>query len=408
MAKKRRKKGKPVLPMETKTVPKQDDFRVKATKVKVIGIGDGASNIVFELAKQLRRIEFIAANTDFRNEKKLSSLVKVFNFGEKYTKGAGAGSDPEIGRQAALAEKEKISKFLKGTDLCFIVACLGGGTGSGAVSVFSRLAQQEGALVFGILILPFKFEGEKKAMIAREALERVKPNLNALLVLPNEKLFQFLDKSISFNEGFAVINNVLSTGLQGLINLVFQPGIINIDFADLKTILDGRGKAAFLTNCEFSRGTKIEEIRKKIFQSPLLGYNFRHARAVLFNIVSDQSLALNEVFDVSQLVFNAVHPEAKIIFGVSFDSQMVGAIRVVLLAIGGRERGLGIMGKKKSKNRKKKNKKANINNAGAAKAEEKIRKNALQIKEEIKAQEETIAAKERAWETPAILRREFL
>ncbi|MDP2930294.1 MAG: cell division protein FtsZ, partial [bacterium] len=386
----------------------EDDLKTKRTKVRVIGIGDGGSNIVLQLSKSLPRVEFAVANTDWRMQKKFSNQVKILNFGEKYTHGAGAGSDVELARQAGLAEKDKIAKFLKGTDLCFLVSCLGGGTGSGASPVFARLAQQEGALTFGIFTLPFKFEGEKKMEVAREALEKVRPYLNAVLVLPNEKLFQALDKDISFNEGFLAVNELLSRGLEGLIGLVFQPGLINIDFADLQTILEGRGKAAFLANCEFARGTKVEDIKKKIFQSPFLGYNFRHARAVLFNIVSDTNLSLNEVSEISQLVFNAVHPEAKIIFGVSFNNKLAGAIRVVLLAIGGRDKGLGAVRKprKKSKVSKKiKNKKDGSLKDGTNKIEEKIRRNALQIKEEVSAQEENIAAQEQLWETPAILRK---
>jgi len=312
-----------------------------------------------------------------------------------------------------LAEKDKISQLVKGSDLCFLIACLGGGTGSGAAPVFARLCQQEGILSFGIFTLPFKFEGEKKVEIAREALEKMRANLNSTLILPNEKIFQTLDKNLSFQEGFAAINKILSQGLSGLIGLIFQPGLINIDFADLKTILDGRGKAAYLASCEFERGVKIEEIKKKIFQNVFLTYNFRHSRQVLFNIVADPNLSLNEVSEISQLVLNAVHPEAKIIFGVSFDNQLVGRVRVVLLAIGGREKNLSLSVKKPSRKprlkKKTKGKKPGLNvEQKVEKAEPKVRRNAIQVREEVKAEEENIAAKERFWETPTILRKGLL
>jgi cell division protein FtsZ len=407
--KRRRVLAKKAKKLPPKKEPAKDDLRLKKTKIKVIGVGDGAAAIICELAKELKRVDFLIANTDWRSLKKLPRQVKVFNFGEKYTHGLGTGMDPEIGRQAAIAEKEKLEKFLKGTDLCLIVACLGGGTGSGAAPVIARLLKKQGILSFGIFTLPFRFEGEKKAETARDTLEKIKSELNAVLVFPNEKIFQTMDKNLTFGEGFLAVNRVLAKGLEGLLGLIFQPGLINIDFADLKTILEGRGKAAFLANSEFTRGIKAEELKKKLFQSQFLNYNFRHAKAVLFNIVSDPLISLNEVSEISQMIFANIHPEAKIIFGVSFDKKLLGIARVAILAIGGREKGLGQPKKPKSPpslklRRASKNK---GQSDSSTKNEVKIRRNALQIKEEARAQEETIAAKERFWEKPAILRRQF-
>lgn len=406
------KKTEKIVQKPEKTAVFKEDLKQKRTKIKVIGIGDGGLAIVADLAKELGKIDFWVANTDWRRFQRFPSTVKVFNFGEKYTRGVGTGMDPEIGRQAALAEKEKIAKILKGSDLCFLISSLGGGTGSGAAPVFAKIAQQEGVLTFGIFTLPFKFEGEKKIEIAKDSLEKMRTNLNATLIFPNEKIFQNLDKNISFNEGFAAVNRTLSQGLKGLIGLVFQPGLINIDFADLKTILEGRGKPAYLVDAEFEKGAKIEDIRKKIFQNTFLTYSFRHAKAVLFNITSDNNLALGEVSEISQLVFGAVHPEAKIIFGVSFNNKISEKIRVTLLAIGGREKSFERNDKKprekKQKTPKKKKKDSNKGKPDQQQAEVKIRRNALQVKEEAKAEEETIVAKERLWETPAILRKGFL
>lgn len=406
------KKAERTAQKPPKTEASADDFKLKRTKIKVIGIGDGGSQIVAELAKELKKVDFVAANTDWRKRQKFSPSIKTFNFGEKYTRGLGAGMDPEVGRLAALTEKDKIAQIVKGSDLCFLISSLGGGTGSGAAPVFAKICQQEGILSFGIFTLPFKFEGEKKFEVAKEALEKMRANLNTTLILPNEKIFQTLDKNISFQEGFSAINRILSQGLSGLIGLIFQPGLINIDFADLKTILDGRGKPAYLASCEFDRGTKIDEIKKKIFQNVFLTYNFHHSRQVLFNIVSDANLSLNEVSEISQLVFNAVHAEAKIIFGVSFNTQLLGKVRVVLLAIGGREKNLSDYGKKppkkpkaKSPKKKEKEKKPESAESQQAKIELKVRRNAIQVREEAKAEEENIMAKEKIWETPAIIRR---
>ncbi len=384
------------------------ELKQKKIKIKVIGIGDGGAAIVADLAKELNKVDFWVANTDWRRFQKFPSIIKVFNFGEKQTHGVGTGMDPEIGRQAALAEKEKITKILKGSDLCFLVSSLGGGTGSGATPIFAKIAQQQGIITFGIFTLPFKFEGERKTRIAKESLDKMRSNLNTSLVFPNEKIFQSLDKNVSFNEGFAAINKVLAKGLNGLIGLVFQPGLINIDFADLKTVLDSKGKSAYLANAEFERGIKIEEVKKKIFQNAFLTYNFRHARSVLFNIVSDANLSLGEVAEISQLVFGAVHSDAKIIFGVSIDKKLSGKIKVTILAIGGREKSFGVANKKSQESKKPRKNKNNKKELDQQKIKVKIRRNAIQVRGEVKAEEENIAAKERIWETPTILRKGLL
>ena len=400
------------LKVEKASTVVKNDSEQKRIKIKVIGIGDGGAAIVADLAKELNKVDFWVANTDWRRFKKFPSTIKIFNFGEKQTHGVGTGMDSEIGRQAALAEKEKIARILKDSDLCFLVSSLGGGTGSGATPIFAKIAQQQGVMTFGIFTLPFKFEGERKARIAKESLEKMRSNLNTSLVFPNEKIFQGLDKNVSFNEGFAAINKALAEGLKGLIGLIFQPGLINIDFADLKTVLNSKGKPAYLTNTEFERGVKIEEIKRKIFQSPFLVYNFRHARSALFNIISDANLALGEVTEISQLVFGAVHSDAKIIFGVSFDKKLSGKIKVTILAIGGREKSFDVASKKPQKKSLKSKKSGKIKNnkkgSDQQKTEVKIRRNAIQVKEGVKAEEENIAAKERIWETPTILRKGFL
>jgi cell division protein FtsZ len=282
---------------------------------------------------------------------------------------------------------------------------LGGGTGSGALPVFAKMARDAGALTIGVFTLPFRFEGEKKAELARQALEAAKKNLNVFLVFPNEKIFQSLDKNLSFEEGLEAINKTLTQGLEGLVNLIFQPGLINIDFADLKTILEGRGKPAFLFRAEFERGVKPEEIRKKIFQSSFSTCNFRQARQVLFNIVAPPNLSLNETTKASQVVFNQVHPEAKIIFGVSFSGVSPDKIRLLLLAVTGREQKSREGGRPKSDKVSKKRKTTSAAETAAPLKAEKLRRNALQIKEEEKIQQENLAAREQLWDTPAVMRR---
>jgi cell division protein FtsZ len=400
----------------TKTKPKVEPVEkeinqpdlVKKTKVKVVGIGDGASQIVSELARKLPRAEFVVANTDWRIAKRLPRNVKFLGFGEKQSHGLGTGLEPEIAKVAAWAEKDKMAKILDKTDLCFFVACLGGGTGSGATPVFSRLASQRGILSVGIFTLPFRFEGEKKMALAQEAFAKIKGHLNAALIFPNEKIFQVFDKNLSFNEGFAKVNQALVEDLGGLIELIFQPGLINIDFADLKTILDGRGQAAYLTSCEFEKGVKAEEIKKSIFQNPFLTYNFRQANSALFNIVSDHNLTLSEASEISSQIAGQVSPETRIIFGIRLvaDSNLAGKIRVVLLTVGGRHRRRKKAFKAASAKvwRRKKKSKPQSQNKPDSQVNVKVRRNGLQIQQEVKAQEQTMAAQENLWETPAILR----
>jgi len=415
MVKKRKKskirlkpKKPAVLGAEEKA--KGNDLRMKKTKIKIVGVGDGAAQIVGELSREIKGVDFLVANTDWRKLRKFPKEVRTFYFGDKYTKGLGAGGDLETARKAAIACKQEITEFLAGSDLCFLIACLGGGTGSGAAPVFARICQGLNILTFGVFTTPVRFEGEKRAEVARQALAKAKANLNAVLVFPNEKIFQALEKNAFFNEGFVAINRVLSEGLQGLINIVFQPGLINIDFADLKTVLTGFGKMAYLASVEFTKGAKLEEIKKKVFQIPLLSYNFRQARTVLFNVISDSKLSLNEVSEISQQVFNLVHPEAKIIFGVSFDNTFADRIKIVLLAIGGRDN-VSFAGEKRAKKQKVSSGKKGGKEKGEkveSKPAVKVRRNAIQVKQEIKVQEENLAAKEKIWETPAILRKGFL
>jgi len=386
----------------------RDDFKFKKTRVKIVGIGDGGTKVAVELARELKGVEFLVANTDWQKSQRFPPGVKVLRFGEKHSHGLGTGMEPELGRAAALAEKERLVKLFQGTDICFLVACLGGGTGSGAVPVFAKFAKEAGALTIGVLTLPFRFEGEKKMGIARDFLEKTRPYLNATLVLPNEKIFQALDKDISFQDSFSAVNKVLAKSLEGLVGLIFQPGLINIDFADLRTVLEGKGKPAYLASVEFDRWAKSEEIRKKLFQNAFLSHNFRQSRQVLFNIISEAGISLDEVSTVSQLVFSSVHAQARIIFGVSFDKDLVGKTRVVLLCVGGRERNFTSLksskvGKKPVK--KNKNKKQNQE---PEKNEVKIRRNAIEVQAETKAEEENLAAKEKIWETPAILRKGLL
>ena len=313
---------------------------VKKTKIRVIGIGGGAGNIVSEIASRLkygsqpRNSSFVVANTDLQALRATKRNTIRFQFGENFTRGLGAGMNVELAEEAAQTEKEKIKKLFLGQDLCILVASLGGGTGSGAGPVFAKIAKSMGIITLGVFTLPFKFEGERKLEIARDALLKLKPNLNAISILPNERIFQIIDKSTPLKEAFSSINKSLAESLQGLIEMIYLPGLINIDFADLRAILQGKGRLAFLNAVEVEGANRLAEATKSVLASPLYPYTIKGAKGVLFNIAGERGLSLSEVSQISKTISELVNPEAKIIFGISENKKYQDKIKVTLLAIG--------------------------------------------------------------------------
>ncbi len=313
---------------------------VKKTKIRVIGIGGGAGNIVSEIASRLKsgsqpiKASFVVANTDLQALRATKRNTIRFQFGENFTRGLGAGMNVELAETAAQTEKEKIKKLFQGQDLCILVASLGGGTGSGAGPVFAKIAKNMGIITLGMFTLPFKFEGERKLEIARDALLKLKPNLNAISILPNERIFQIIDKSTPLIEAFSSINKSLAESLQGLIEMIYLPGLINIDFADLRAILQGKGRLAFLNAVEVEGANRLAEATKSVLVSPLYPYTIKGAKGVLFNIAGERGLSLSEVSQISKTISELVNPEAKIIFGISENKKYQGKIKVTLLATG--------------------------------------------------------------------------
>jgi cell division protein FtsZ len=448
----------------------QEEIKLKRTKIRVVGIGEGGCSIVSGIASKMTKATFLAANTNKQALRESGRNVARFQFGESLTRGLGTGMNPETGEQAAFLEKDKIKKIFEGQDLCIIVACLGGGTGSGACSVFARIARSAGCLTYGIFTLPFSFEGEKKAQIAKESLEKIKPRLHAFSVIPNERIFQIISKETPLKKALSAINERLAQSLEGLIEIIYEPGLINIDFADLKTVLEGQGRLTYLNtvNVRKKEGAIQEEI-EKLLNSPLYPYSIRGARGVLYNIAGGKSLALSEVSQISKTISSLVNKEAKIIFGISQNQKYEGEIKTTLLATGCgtkiftnekpiksnlpaetvKERETEgsaknkIVASKKIKTAKQKTKKIHVkplkktkkpvkekpvakdkknskpktkkNNKKepkevivSEKAETRIRKNALQLKEEAQQEEEVMLDREKVWETPAFLRRKKL
>ena len=434
---------------------------VKRTKIRVIGIGGGGGTIISEISSKMPRASFVAANTDSQALKSVARVISRFPFGQGLTRGLGTGMNPELGTEAALNEKDKIKKLLEGQDLCILVASLGGGTGSGAAPVFAKISRSLGNITYGIFTLPFKFEGERKMEIARESLKKVKNYLNAVTVIPNERVFQIIDKNTPLRQSLSVINKNLADGLGGLIETIYEPGLINIDFADFRTILDGKGRLAYLNTVEVQKKEgSTKDLITRALNSPLFPYSIKGGKGVLLNISGEKELSLSDVAQISKTISDLVNPEAKIIFGVSQSKQYSNILKITLMVtgcslkifskLGGKKRKKKlrvirtaspsspekkeVKPKKKRKPRKieavekpkpkkrkklrvkKEKKEASVSHpakeekpeASQDATEEKVRKNALQIKKESEEVEKEMVEKEKFWETPAFLRKKII
>jgi cell division protein FtsZ len=393
---------------------------VHKTKIRMIGIGGGGSQIVSEIAKKVKKIDFWLANTDFFALKKTAKNLNRFYFGQNLTKGLGTGMDFSLAEKAAEIEKERIKKILKGQDLCLFLATLGGGVGSGATPVFTRISKELGNLNYGIFTLPFKFEGKKKMEIAKKSLEKIKPNLNAFSIVPNDKIFQIIKKEVPLKKAFSIINKNLAKILEDLIEIIYQPGLINIDFADFKAILEGEGKLAFLNTIEIENKKEIGEEIKKIFLNPLLPYNIFKAKGVLFQISQNKNLLLSEVSQIAKSIFDSLDKKAKIIFGISQNKRDQKNLKVTIFATDCQTKLFSEkkVFKKKQKIKKKilpkieKSKKIKISKEKEIPSQiinqkQKIRRNALEVKKAVEESEKEILEKEKIWEIPAFLRKKI-
>lgn len=325
-------KAKPVAEKNKIVEP---EFEIKKTKIRIIGIGGGGGNIVSEIADKVKKSSFCIANTDFAALRNAPKNVSVFQFGENFTHGLGTGMDARIAEEAAAADRESIKKILEGQDLVIIVSSLGGGAGSGAAPVFAQISKSLGNLTYGIFTLPFVFEGVKKEEIARNALEKLKPYMNAMTILPNERVFEVVPKNTPFNKTLSHINTMLSDSLEGLIETIYDTGMINIDFADLRAILAGNGKMSFLNTVTFKKGDESNvDAFEKVFNSPLYPYTIDRARGLLLNIVAQKDLKLLEVNRILTSVAGRIHKDAKIIFGVGQEGAYDDLVKVTVLATG--------------------------------------------------------------------------
>jgi cell division protein FtsZ len=312
----------------------EEERNEMSAKIKVIGVGGGGSNAVSRMVRAgFEGVEFIVANTDLQALQTNDAPVKL-QIGAKLTKGLGCGADPNVGRSAALEDTELIIQALGGADMVFITTGLGGGTGTGAAPVIASLACELGALTVAVVTKPFKFEGKKRQLQAERGLEALRDCVDTIITIPNERLLTIIDRSTPLTDAFATADDVLRQAIQGISDLILVPGLINLDFADVKTIMNGMGTAMMGTGIAEGEDRALEAARRAI-SSPLLeGASVNGARGVIINVTGGPDLSLVEVSDASTIVQEAAHEDADIIFGAVIDPALKGKVKITVIATG--------------------------------------------------------------------------
>ena len=301
--------------------------------IKVIGVGGAGNNAVNRMIEAgVKGVEFIAVNTDRQALQKSKASTKI-QIGEKVTRGLGAGANPDIGAQSAEENKSEISETLRGADMVFVTAGMGGGTGTGAAPIVAQAAKEMGILTIGVVTKPFTFEGKKRLSQAERGIESLKGKVDSLVVIPNDKLLQIIDRKTSINEAFRMADDVLRQGVQGISDLIAVTGTVNLDFADVKTIMLNTGMAHMGVG-RASGENRAEDAAKQAVQSPLLETSIEGARGVIINITGGEDLGLHEVNTAAELVQRSVDPEANIIFGTVTDPEMGDEVQITVIATG--------------------------------------------------------------------------
>ncbi len=311
---------------------KPDSARI--AKIKVIGIGGGGGNAVSSMAEsnEISGVEFIAVNTDSQVLLANKATTKL-QIGEKLTKGLGSGGSPDIGEQAAEESKEKLKELLIDSDMVFITSGMGGGTGTGASTVVARIAKETGALTVAIVTKPFHFEGTRRSIVAEEGIEKLREQVDTLIVIPNQRLMDVIDRKMTLLEAFKVADSVLGQAVSGIADIITTPGLINVDFADVKTIMLNSGTALL------GIGTGVGENRAQMaaraaISSPLLDLSIEGATGVLFNITGGQDLTMFEVDEAARIISSSADADANIIFGAVIKEDLADQIRITVVATG--------------------------------------------------------------------------
>lgn len=301
--------------------------------IKVVGIGGGGVNAVNRMIDAgLKGVEFIAINTDAQALLMSDADVKL-DIGRKLTRGLGAGANPEIGKQAAIDHTEEIEEVLRGSDMVFVTAGEGGGTGTGGAPEVAKIAKGLGALTVGVVTRPFSFEGKRRSTQAEIGIEELRKEVDTLIVIPNDRLLSISDRSISAPEAFKTADQVLLSGVQGITDLITTPGLINLDFADVKSVMDGAGSA--LMGIGSARGeARATRAAELAISSPLLEASIEGAHGVLLSIAGGSDMGLFEISEAAELVAKCAHPDANIIFGTVIDDSLGDEVRVTVIAAG--------------------------------------------------------------------------
>ncbi len=315
-------------------------------RIKVVGIGGGGGNALNRMVQsKLRGIDFVAINTDAQ-ALHYSQANKKVHIGKEATKGLGAGANPEVGRMAAEESEAEIYEALKNSEMVFITSGMGGGTGSGATPVVARIAKEIGALTVAIVTKPFTFEGDRRRKISDAGIEEIRDKVDTLIVIPNDRILQIIDRKTSLLDAFGAVDDVLKQGVQGIADLITINGVVNLDFADVKSIMHDAG-SALMGIGQGSGDTRAIDAVKQAIESPLLEVSITGAQGVLINFTGGRDMGMHEVEEAAKLIHDSVDPEANIIFGTVIDENLTGEIRVTLVATGfdaERRRGNGAFG----------------------------------------------------------------
>lgn len=310
--------------------PKVETF----ARIKVIGVGGGGSNAISRMmAARVKGVDFIAVNTDAQALHNTTIPEKI-HIGKNMTRGLGAGMNPEVGRQAAEESREELQQIIKGADMVFITAGMGGGTGTGAASIISEIARESGALTVGVVTKPFAFEGSQRSAIAEQGLLRLRDNVDTLITIPNDKLLDIIDKKTSLLDAFAIVDDILRQAVQGISDLITINGVVNVDFADVKAVMRDAGSALMGIGSAIGEGRAVEAARTAI-NSPLLEVAIDGAKGVLFNICGGPDLAMSEINEAAKIITESIDSDAKVIFGAVIDNNLKkGELKITVIATG--------------------------------------------------------------------------
>jgi len=314
-----------ILPEEESLTP---------AKIKVVGVGGGGGNAVNRMIQTgIRGVDFIAANTDLQVLRVNRAPTKI-QLGVAISKGMGAGANPEVGRNAALEDAERIAEMVGGSDMVFVTAGMGGGTGTGGAPVVARIASETGALVVAVVSKPFAFEGRKKMRLAEDGIAELREYVDTLISIPNERLYAFVDRNVTTWEAFRIADDVLRQAVQGISDLITVPGVVNLDFADVKTVMENMGMALMGTGTASGEHRAVEAAQRAISNPLLEEQSIQGARAILINVTGGDDLTLAEVNEACQIIQQAADDEANVIFGLVQDRDMKDQVKISVIATG--------------------------------------------------------------------------